>query len=535
MRGFEEITAEDQRSSDSFVLRSAGIMSGLTFISRILGMIRDMVLSSFFGTTFVMDAFRVGFMLPNLFRRLLAEGSLTAAYIPIFTEYKNSHSREESGRFMSSCFYTLGVVLVVLVMLGITLAPLYVPLIVPHADEHPGGMELTIHLTRLMFPYIIFISLAALAMAGLNTYKLFGPSMFTPILLNLSIISCTFLLYSFYDLSILAPVTGVLLGGMLQFLFQVPYLWRRGVRFRPALAFRNRYVRQVGQLMVPGAFGSGVSQINTLVSVFFVSLTSIEGLQWVMYISGRIVEVVHGVYTVALATALLPAMSEHAYNKDMKKIFDKIVYGLRMAFFLALPATAGLIMLRHEIVRLIFERGHFTAASTALTADVLFFYAYCLTAWAGIYILNPAFYSLKDIWTPVKIAAVSMVVNLAANVLLIHPLGAGAPPLALAMAGTVQMILMWIVFRWKYGAFPAGSLYLSLLRIGSGVILVIVFLYLSEFAPWAKGATNSIWLDGVWLLGRMGLAATMYFVWMVMMKSPECKSFVELVRGKLRG
>jgi len=534
MSGFEKITAEDQRSSDSFVLRSAGVMSGLTFISRILGMIRDMVLSSFFGTTFVMDAFRVGFMLPNLFRRLLAEGSLTAAYIPIFTEYKNTHSREEAGRFLSSCFYTLGMVLIALVVLGITLAPLYVPLIVPNADEYPGGMELTIYLTRLMFPYILFISLAALAMAGLNTYKIFGPSMFTPVLLNLSIISCTFLLYSIYDLSILAPVTGVLVGGMLQFLFQVPYLWRHGVRFRPAMAFRNRYVRQVGQLMVPGAFGGGVSQINTLVSVYFVSLTAIEGLQWVMYISGRIVEVVHGVYTVALATALLPAMSEHAYNKDMNKLFDKILYGLRMAFFLALPATAGLILLRHEIVRLIFERGNFTASSTALTADVLSYYAYCLTAWAGIYILNPAFYSLKDIWTPVKIAAVSMVVNLAANILLIGPLEAGAPPLALALAGTVQMILMWVVFRRKYGAFPAWPLTVSLLRIGSGTVWVMAFLYTSEFVPWVSAAAKSFWLDLAWLVGRMGIAAFIYFAWMVLLKSPECKSVVELIRGKFR-
>jgi putative peptidoglycan lipid II flippase len=534
MRGFEETLTDDQRSSNSFVLRSAGVMSGLTFISRILGMIRDMVLSSFFGTTFVMDAFRVGFMLPNLFRRLLAEGSLTAAYIPIFTEYKNSHTQEESGRFMSSCFYTLGVVLVLLVVLGILFAPLYVPVIVPSAGEYPGGMELTIQLTQLMFPYILFISLAALAMAGLNTYKVFGPSMFTPILLNISIISCTYLLYSAYDLSILAPVTGVLVGGVLQLMFQVPYLWRRGVRFRPALAFRNRYVRQVGKLMVPGAFGGGVSQINTLVSVYFVSLTGIEGLQWVMYISGRIVEVVHGVYTIALATALLPAMSEHAYNKDMRQLFDKVAYGLRMAFFLAIPASVGLIMLRHEIVRLIFERGNFTAASTALTAEVLYFYGYCLTAWAGIYILNPAFYALKDIWTPVKVAAVSMVVNVTVNALLIGPLGAGAPPLALAVAGIVQMALMWFVFRWKYGAFPARDLYFSLLRIVAGTLLVILFLYICEMAPWSSATTGSFWLSMAWILGRMGAAGVIYFSCLGLMKSPECTALKELVRGKFR-
>jgi len=386
-----------------------------------------------------------------------------------------------------------------------------------------------------MFPYIFFISLAALAMAGLNTFKVFGPSMVTPILLNLSIILSTFFLYHRYDLSILAPVTGVLIGGVLQLVFQLPFLWRKGVRFRPSLAFTNPYVKKIGKLMVPGAFGSGVSQINTLVSVYFVSLTGIEGLQWIMFISGRIVEVVHGVFTISLSTALLPAMSEHAFQKDMNRLYDKITYGLRMVAFLAFPATAGLILLRKDIIVVIFERGLFSSDSTSLTANVLFYYSFCLIVWAGIYILSPAFYALKDIWTPARIAGLAMTVNILSNCILMDHLKEGAPPLSLAIAGLVQFIVLWMVFRSKYGAFPVKPLFISLAKILGGTVVMAGILCIIPLLVRVDFPQLSIVVSLTWLLGRIVLAVLIYLGCMVLMKSQEWRSFTNLIKGKFRG
>lgn len=530
--------SDSSSSSNRFVLRSAGVMSGLTMASRILGLVRDVVLSSIFGTTYVMDAFRVALMLPNLLRRLLAEGALTAAFVPTLTDFKNTHSREETGRFISTCFYTLAIVLAGLVVVGVLLAPVFVPLIMPEGGTVAGKWALTIHLTRLMFPYIFFISLAALAMGSLNTFKVFGPPMATPILLNLSIIGCTLFLYRAFDLPILAPVIGVLLGGFLQLTFQLPFLWRRGVGFRPKVSFRHPFIVRIGKLMVPGVFGSGVSQINTLVSVYFVSLAGdlagVQGLQWVMYISGRLVEVVHGVYTVALSTALLPAMSEHAFERDMEKLHDKISYGLRMAFFLTLPATMGLVLLRHDIVRLIFQRGKFSSASTELTSNVLLYYAFCLVVWGGIYILTPAFYALKDIKTPVKIAAVAMIVNILANVALLHSLREGAPPLALVIAGAIQLVLLWVVFRSKYGHFPIRRLVTSLLRFVAGTLVMTAGLVLVARLPWAPVHAGLI-VSTVWLAARIVLAAALYMGTLMLMGSPEWRFLMDQLRRKLRG
>ena len=520
-------------TSNHFVLRSAGLMAVLTMMSRVLGLIRDTVLSYYFGTTHVMDAFSVAFRIPNTFRRLVGEGAMTAAFVPIFTDYKNTHSKEDSDRFVSTCFYTLALLLLVITVLGILFAPWYIPLVMPNGAHVPGKWEITIQLTRVMFPYIFFISLAALAMAALNTFKIFGPPMFAPVLLNLSIILSTVLLYHYFPLPIFSPAAGVMVGGVLQLSIQIPFLWRKGVRFRPAISFKDPHMRMIGKKMVPGIFGSGIAQINALVCVYFISLAGVEGLQWAMYISGRLVEVVHGVYTVALSTALLPAMSEHAFDNDMSKIFEKLVYGLRMAVFLTFPATAGLILLRYDIIRIIFQRGHFTASSTVLTADVLFFYAFCLTAYAGIYILNPAFYSLKDIKTPAFIAGVALVINVVTNAVFIHSLREGAPPLALAVSSFIQLMVLWITFRHKYGSFPIKPLVVSLVKFSIGTAALVLFLLLA--AEWGLlfGLGKSFISSLIWLLIRIIFAVAIYLGILFILKSPELNDIFVLIKNKL--
>jgi putative peptidoglycan lipid II flippase len=353
------------------IVQSAFGMSVVTFVSRILGLMREWLRGYLLGTSGSSDAFALAFLFPNLLRRLVGEGALMAAFVPVISDYLEQQNREKLEDFVYSFFTLLFLILICIVVVALTFAPL-LRFFLPEFTKIEGKIELTVALTRLMFPYILFISLAALSQAILNAHKIFIPSATTPVLLNISIISLGFVLGNRLTDPAYALGMGVILGGIIQFFFQWPFLRRRGISYRFRGHFRNEGVRQVLRLMVPGAIGAGVYQINALVSQFIAAFLE-EGSVAALRFSLTLVELVLGIFVISLSTVILPVLSEKASRGDLEGMKENLRFALRLVFLITLPATFGLIILRYQIITMLFRYGRFTAQSVDMVAHALLF------------------------------------------------------------------------------------------------------------------------------------------------------------------
>jgi len=448
------------------IIRSAGVMGSLTVVSRIFGLFRDIVTASLLGTGTGADAFTLAYRIPNLLRRLVGEGTMTAAFIPVFTEYRKGRDKSEVWELADRFFYTLGLVLVILSLLGIIFSPAIVRIIGFGFAQVPGKIGLTASLSRIMFFYLAFIGLSALAMAILNSFDIFAPSAFTPVLLNISIIVSAYLLAPRFSQPAYAFAIGVLLGGALQLGFQIPFLIRLGMRFRPGISFSHPAIRRIGRLMVPGIFGAGVIQINVLVSSAIASMLP-EGAVASLTYANRLTEFTLGVFAVSVSTVILPLMSRQALLEDLGPLKETLNYAMRLVFFITIPSAVGLLVLREPIVALLLRWGRFGAHSLSMTSFALLFFALGLPAVGGVRVVAPAFYSLKDIKTPVKVAAVAMVGNIALALILMKPLAHGGIAFALSLSAYLNLFLLLLLFRRRAGALGGGHILASLLRIGA--------------------------------------------------------------------
>ncbi len=345
------------------ILKSASIISVITVVSRILGYVRDQRLTLLLGTTGIADSFVLAYRIPNLLRRLVGEGSMTASFIPVFTDYMRNRSREETWKFANRLFWTFSFVLAGLTVLCVVFSPLAVRLFSMFGKSQIQVEA--IYLNRLMFPYILFIGMAALAMAILNCFHIFGLPAATPILLNISfIVFSVALVWKHFSSPAAALAVGVLVGGIFQFFLQVPQLVRRGMNFEFGISFTDPGVRRVASLMLPGFLGMGIAQINLLVDTIFANAKIMpEGSLVSLYVADRVPELVLGGYAIAVATAILPMMAHQASAGDheaMKKTFG---FALRIVSFITIPAAVGLVILREPIVQVLFQHGLFVAES----------------------------------------------------------------------------------------------------------------------------------------------------------------------------
>jgi len=474
------------------ILKSASIITLVTVASRILGYIRDQRLTLLLGTSHMADSFVLAYRLPNLLRRLVGEGSMTASFIPVFTSYMAEKGREEVWEFANRVFWTLAVVLAILTVLGMVFSASVI-----HAFTFFGGgpahWNEAIYLNRILFPYIFFIGLAALAMAILNCFHVFGLPAATPILLNISIIVFSIgAVWRHFPNAATNPLTpaialavGVLVGGALQFLVQVPLLVRHGMRFPFGVSFTHPGVRAVGRLMVPGFFGIGIAQVNFYVDTIFASAKRMpEGSLTSLYVADRVMELVLGGYAIAVATAILPMMSHQAAARDyegMKKTFG---FSLRIVSFITVPAAVGLIVLREPIIRVLFQHGRFVAESTHLTAHALLYFALGLPALAAIKLIVPAFYSTQDTRTPVRVAAYAMVLNIALNMLFLlvffPTFRNGGPAFATSLAGYFNFLMLFVIFRLRFGRLGTLEILGSMAKISicSGIMGVLCWMML---------------------------------------------------------
>lgn len=458
-------------STNTHITKAAGVVGASTVVTRILGYLRDAVIAAAFGTKMAADAYYVAFRIPNTLRRLVGEGALTVAFIPIFVE-EHQHSEERAWKLANTVTIFLFIILVVLTILGMLFAPFLIRVIAPGFHKIPEKFALTTHLTRITFPYIVFISLAALAMGILNSLRHFLSSALAPAMLNISLILSVFLLCPYFDPPVVGLAIGVILGGMMQLLFQIPALIKRGFRYRINVDYHNPAVRKIGILLVPALFGLAIHQISVFVNTILASYL-VEGSVSSLYYAYRLVEFPLGIFGMAIATAVLPTMSSQSAKGDYGQLVETLSFALRLTLFITIPAMAGFLVLGEPIVALLFQRGEFTSAATQTTAQALFYYALGLPAIAGVRIIVPVFYSLKDTATPVKCGAVAVILNILCCLLFMGPLQHRGLALATSISALFQFfLLIWLLRKrlgrigWKNIAYSTSKISLASLIMG---------------------------------------------------------------------
>jgi putative peptidoglycan lipid II flippase len=477
------------------ILKSASVISLVTVISRILGYVRDQRITLLLGTTPTADAFVLAYRIPSLVRRLVGEGAVTASFIPIFAKYLNNKPREEVWEFAHRLFWTVAVVLAAITMLGSVFSAQFMRLFTLFAPGQPAW-EQSVYLNRIMFPYIYFIGLSALAMAILNCFHVFGAPAATPVLLNIAIITSSVgAVWRHFSSPAVSLAVGVLIGGALQFLILMPQLVRRGMRFDFGLSLRHEGVRSVGGLLAPGFFGIGVAQINFFVGTIFATSSRMpSGSVTALYVAERVMELVMGGYAIAVATAILPMMSHQAAAGAIEEMKSTLAFSLRIVSFITIPAAVGLVVMREPIVRVLFEHGEFVAESTGLTTRALFYYAFGLPAFAAIKLIVPAFYSTHDTRVPVRVAAWSLALNIGLNVLFLRwffPIFRnGGPAMATVAAAYFNFFTLFVIFRLRFGRLGTFDILASLARSGVSAAIMgtacWMALRLSRFDAYAQ-------------------------------------------------
>ncbi len=462
---------------------SAFLMSFATFISRISGYIKDMVLASFFGASMVADTFFVAFRIPNLLRELFAEGSMSSAFIPVLTEHRTLKGEEEAKRIVRIVFTFIIIVVGTISLCGIVFAPLIVKLIAPGFIPLPEKFNLTVMLTRIMFPFLLFISLASLVMGALNVKKVFFIPAVAPVMLNLSIIFCLLIFGRKISPPIVSVAIGVTIGGLFQFLFQVPSFFKHGYDLRPDLGFKHEALKKISLLLVPATMAMAVSQINIFVSTILASFLK-EGSITYLYYSMRLIQFPVGIFGVAMGMAVLPFFSEHASRGEYELLKKDFSFAIRLLFYITIPAMVGLIALRIEIIEVLFERGRFSHNDTLQTAYALFFYSLGIWSIVGVRIVTAFFYSTQDTKTPVKIAATGMVINILASIVLMRFLEHGGLALANSIASWTNLALLYYFLRKRFGSPGTSAIVLSMARTFLASFLMaffVRFIYFSIF------------------------------------------------------
>ncbi|HEY7869393.1 MAG TPA: murein biosynthesis integral membrane protein MurJ [Methylomirabilota bacterium] len=443
------------------VVSAVGAIGLATLASRVLGYVRDMVVAHAFGAGPLTDAFFVAFRIPNLLRRLLGEGALATAVVPVFTETLTREGPEAFGRLARAVTGAFLVALCAVAALGALAAPAVVAVMAPGWRADTALFDLAVSLTRAMFPYLVFVGLAALAMGALNAHHRFFTAALGPAVLNLAMIAAVLGLASRLPVPIMALAVGVLVGGLGQLLVQLPELRRLGVPLRPSGQWRHPAVAEIARRLWPAVFALASVQVTVVVNTLLASLLPTGTVSY-LYYADRVMEFPLGVFGIALATASLPSMSAQAARRDLPAVRATLEFALRLSAFVAVPATVGLLLLGGPIVQLLFQRGEFSAADAALTAQALAGYAVGLPAFSATRIAAQTFYALGDTRTPVIVGFVAVAVNVVLALLLMFPLRHTGLALASSLSAYVNVILLgWLLRRrldGPRGAVLGGSL-----------------------------------------------------------------------------
>ncbi len=467
------------------IARAAGILGSATMLSRIMGMVREMVVARLFGAGLASDAFIAAFLIPNMLRRFFAEGALTSAFVPTFSHTLTQRGEEEARELANTCFTLLTIIMAMVTLVGILFSPWIVGLMFPGFKAVPGKFELTVLLNRIMFPYIFFISLVALCMGILNTLRHFFTPAISTVFLNTSMILAALLLRGFFEVPITALAVGVLIGGCIQLFLQLPVLWKKGFPFRFRFDFSSPELRRIAWIMLPATFGVGVYYLNITVGAILASKLPQGSVSYLNY-AQRMFEFPQGIFTVSVAQAVLPSMSRQAADGDMEGMKESLSFGLRVTLFITIPAMAGLMICATPIFSLLFMGGKFDFVMATHAAQALLYYSLGLSFVALTRVLAPAFFALKDTKTPVWTAFVAFLLNVIFSLLLMKPLLHGGLALASTLSALVNMLLLLWFLRRKIGPFGGRAISLCGFKalIASLPMALAVF-YICRLTDWS--------------------------------------------------
>jgi len=500
-----------------------------TLASRILGFARDVIVARAFGAGPLTDAFFVAFRIPNILRRLLGEGALSTAIVPVFSEYLVTRGRPQFERMLRATRGAALVVLLAVAALGIGTAPWMVQLMAPGFARDPAQMALTVTLTQLMFPYLVLVGLSALTMGTLNAYGRFFTAALGPAALNVGMIVCVLTLAAHIVPPILSLAIGVLVGGVGQLAIQIPELRRLGLPLGASVELTHPALHRIGRLLLPSIFGLAAVQVTVFINTLLASVLQPGSISY-LYYADRVMELPLGVFGVALASASLPAMSRQAAARDVAALARTLSFTLRLSFYVAVPAALGLVMLREPITRTLFERGQFGPAETAATGWALAWYAVGLPAFSGTRIAAQAFYALGDPRTPVTIGIVSVAVNIVLAVGLMQPMAHAG--LALASSGSAYanlLILLWLA-RGRLGGLGGRDLLESLARTAAAATALVGWLALVLWT-WPASATTPTGQAG-WLAVAIAGGGLVFWVTSIVVRSPERAVLLRSLRSR---
>lgn len=476
------------KTKPSGLIRSGIIVSMMTLLSRVLGLVRDVVVAKLMGDGAAADVFFFANKIPNFLRRLFAEGAFAQAFIPVLTEVHQQGDNKAMKEFIARISGTLGAIVFVVSILGVIGSPVLAAIFgtgwfVDYLNDQPDGEKFVLAslMLKITFPYLAFISLAGLAGAILNTLNRFAVAAFTPVLLNVAIISCAIWLAPTLSQPAYALAWGVFIGGAVQLLFQLPFLFRAGLLVRPRWGWQHPQVVKVRKLMIPALFGVSVSQINLLLDTFIASFLMTGSISW-LYYSDRLLEFPLGLFGIAIATVILPALSRNHVGQDPKAFQDNMEWAVKAVCAVGIPAAAGLAVLAEPILKVIFERGAFTADTARMASYSLIAYAFGLVGFMLVKVLAPGFYSRQDTKTPVKFGIICMAANMLFNVMFAIPFGYIGLAIATSLSGALNAGLLYFALS-KGGVFTlTKDSYVFIARITlATIVMVTAVLYLGEY------------------------------------------------------
>lgn len=510
------------------LLRSTTLVSLMTFISRMSGFIRDMLIAQLFGAGAAVDAFLVAFRIPNFMRRLFAEGAFSQAFVPVLAEYQQTQPIDEVRNFIARVFGRLSLILSWVTVLGIVATPLIIFLFAPGFGESSLRASLATEMLRITFPYLMLISLTAMAGAVLNTYGYFGVPAITPLLLNLSMIICALYLSPHFSQPVMALAWGVLIAGVAQLLFQLPFLFQRRLLVKPRRSRRDPGVQRVMKLMIPALFGVSIAQLNLMVDSIFASFLKVGSVSW-LYYTDRLTDFPLGVFGVAIATVILPHLSRRHAEENKAQFSHALDWGLKLLLLIGVPAGLGLAVFATPLIASCFAYGHFTLYDLLQTQKSLITLGIGVPAFMMVKILASGFYARQDIATPVKVGAITMIINSLLCAAFIGFFAHAGLTLASALAGYVNSsILLWLLIKRKiYQPGKGWGRFIGQLTLAN----MLVALYLSWMVD-----TPEHWLSfaPAWrlthLLQHVFAAAALYFISLFLL-GLKIKDFRGVIKG----
>ena len=498
------------------LLRSTSLVSMMTLISRLMGFARDMILARTFGAHAGMDAFYIAFKIPNFMRRLFAEGAFSQAFVPVLAEYQKTRTMSEVRTFLARIAGSMSAVLTLVTLVGIIAAPVIIYIFAPGFGEDSSRSFLATEMLRLTFPYLMLISLTGMAGAILNTYGYFGVPAFTPVFLNISMILAAIYLSPRFSQPVVALAWGVLIAGIVQLLFQIPFLYHRRLLVKPSLMMNDPGVKRVLKLMVPALFGISIAQINLLIDTIFASFLKVGSVTWLFY-TDRLADFPLGVFGVAIATVILPHLSRRHAEQSVEHFSKALDWGLRLLLLIGIPSGIGLAIFSMPLIASCFTYGQFTAYDMLQTQKSMITMAIGIPAFMMVKILASGFYSRQDIKTPVKVGVIAMIANTLMCALFVYPLAHAGLTLASALAGYVNCgALLFLLIRRGIYKPPAGWVrFMVQLLIANGLMSVYLYFVTGTVSFWLDKplvmrlslllahvfAALVIYLAGLWLCG----------------------------------